>query len=217
MESLLTKLYSRCKVGDAEAATSSSPRETETAVVHATRRGHQQKPAGAIQRSEGASHPCSEIPPTRSLDVATDHDSGDSARLYASAFQPRSLAQTTASNSPPDNAADLQCRGSQSELESDDTVTANQGPLVDQPVGSDISLSHKEIESFELLDVSDFENDNSSESFPPSPLQPVPQPCLPRLSDSTVSEATRSSGLLFNQSKLGYHHSCDVLKKFFMQ
>ena len=221
MESLLTKIYSRLKVGDAEAATSNSesnPGKAEIAM----------KPVAAIPRAiqcqEETLHPHSETPPIRSLDGSTDHDSSDSTQVHAPAFQPqssRSLAQnTTVINLPPDNAVTLQCRGSQSELESGDTVTASKGPLMDQrsspasgePVigqsinqrlstnsDGDVSMSHKEMESFELLDISDFENDNSSESLPPSPLQTRPKSTSPTLSAESV--ATSSRAFQFNQSK----------------
>ena len=226
MESLLTKLYGR-KVGDSEhEATSGSNLGKEETVARGTCSGHQPKPMvpTAIQCDERASPPRSGAPPFRSWDAtsSTDHDSSDSTTvtLHVPAFQQPSsredLTRQTATgvlNSPPHNAVTLHDQGAWSELESGDMTaskdhfmdhkssSASGEPVVGQSMGQgDVSLSRQEMESFELLDVSDFESDDSSESLPPNgPLQPLPQPSSTK--SSTEITATESSALQFNQSK----------------
>ena len=212
MESLLTKLYSRCAVADSEVATESSGsnRKAEAAVNVPNWPGCQQKPSKprSVEIDEGVSLHHSETPPTRSMDAVPD---SSDIRLKITVLQCQSsresLAQPGVLNSPPDNVADAitQCQGSQSELESGDT-TASGSPFVGQSSSGgnegDMLLSRQELESFELLDVSEFENDNSSESLPPSP-QPVPQSTSPRQATETTTAATTtgSSAFQFNQSK----------------
>lgn len=228
MESLLTKLYSRCKVDDSEheAATSSSGSNLgkEETALQATCSGHQPKPVvpRVIQCDERAPLPRSGAPPFRSWDATTsnDHDSSDSTTLHVPAFQHPSsredLTRQTAaevSNSLPHNAVTLHDQGTRSELESGNMTaskalfvdnkssSASGEPMVGQSTGQgDVSMSRQEMESFELLDVSDFESDDSSESLPPNgPLQPLPQPSSTK--PSTETAATGSSVLQFNQSK----------------
>ena len=231
MESLLTKLYSRCTVGDSEheavtnTSSSGSKLGKEETVAQATCSGHQPKPVvpRAIQCDERTSPPCSGALTFKSQDDATitDHDSSDSASLRVPAFQQPSsredLTHRTAAgvlNSPPHNAVTLRDQGTRSELESGDTTaskdlfidhksgSASGEPVVGQSMGQgDVLMSRQEMESFELLDVSDFESDDSSESHPPNgPLQPSPQPSSTKPSTETAA-ATRNSCLQFNQSK----------------
>ena len=231
MESLLTKLYSHCKVGDSEVATNASSSESipgkEETAPQATCPSHQKKSVipRSIQCHEETSPHRSGALPFRSLDATTDElkDSSpaDNTRLHVPVFQRPSstgnLSQTTAaagvSNAPPYNAVALHVQGTRSELESGGTTTASRGLLVGQrssgePVTGqtlcegDVSMSCREMESFELLDVSEFENDNSLESLPPSPLQTGPKSTSPSLASETraATEKTTSS-FQFHQSK----------------
>ena len=195
MESLLIKLYSRCKVGDSETATSSSgsnPGKEGTA-AQATCSDREPKPVvpRAIQRDERASLPHSRAPPFRGQDgtTSTDHDSSDNTRSHVLNQRPLLREDLThqstarALNSPPHNAVAQHDLGTLRllELESGDTTAskdlfvdrrsslASGEPVADQSMDQvlsanedgDVSLSRQEMESFELLDISEFENDNS--------------------------------------------------------
>lgn len=238
MESLLTKVYSRCSVVDSKAATNPSSSDSipgnGAAVAQASFPSHQQKSVipRPIQCHEKATSPPPHgvAPPFRSLDAATDHDSDtDSTRLHIiSVVQHQSsagkLPQAAAgvSNLPPQSAVTLHDQGTRSELESADDATASKELFVDQrsspasgePVigqilnEGDVSMSRQEMESFELLDVSDFENDNSSESLPPSPpsppspLQTRPTLTSPNLTTAeTTATGSNTNKFQLNQSK----------------
>ena len=228
MESLLTKLYSRSKIDDSEAATSTSsttssesvPRKEEEA-AQAICPGYHQKSAipRTIQSHEETPPPRNRAPHFSSLDAATDQDSNtDDTRLQVSVFQRPSsaenLSQTAVgvSNSPPHNAITLENQGTQPTLESGDMTTglleaqrsipasresaAGQHSILSE---CDVLLSCQEMESFELLDVSEFENDNSSESIPPSPLQTGSKSTSSTPADEIA--ATENSTFQFHQSK----------------
>ena len=233
----MTKVYSRCRVVDSKAPTNPSSSDSipgnGAAVAQASFPSHQQKSVipRPIQCHEKATSPPPHgvAPPFRSLDAATDHDSDtDSTRLHISVVQRQSsagkLPQATAgvSNLPPQSAVTLHDQGTRSELESADDATASKDLFVDQrsspasrePVigqilnEGDVSMSRQEMESFELLDVSDFENDNSSESLPPSPPSPPsPLQTRPTLTslNSTTAETTATGSntnkFQLNQSK----------------
>ena len=233
MESLLTKLYSRSKIGDSEEATNTStttssesiPRKEEEA-VQAVCPGHQQKSAipRTIQSHEETPLPRSIAPHFSGLDAATGRDSNtDDTRLQVPVFQRPSSAGNTAavgvSNSPPHNAVTLDNQGTRLTLESgDNNMTTSKERLEAQrsspasresvagqdPVllsECDVSLSHQEMESFELLDVSKFENDNSSESMPPSPPQTGSKSTSPTPADEIAATESSISTFQFHQSK----------------
>lgn len=205
----------------------SIPRKEEEA-VQAVCPGHQQKSAipRTIQSLEETPPPRNVAPHFSGLDAATDSDSNtDDTRLQVPIFQRPSSAGNTAavgvSNSlpQPHNAVTLDNRGTQSTLESGDNMTTNKEHLVEAQRSSpasresvagqdqvllsecDVSLSQQEMESFELLDVSEFENDNSSESIPPSPLQTGSKSISPTPADEIAATESSTSTFQFHQSK----------------
>ena len=244
MESLLTKLYSRSKIGDSEEATNTStttssesiPRKEEEA-VQAVCPGHQQKSAisRTIQSHEETPLPRSVAPHFSGLDAATGRDSNtDDTRLQVPVFQRPSFAGNTAavgvSNSPLHNAVTLDNQGTRSTLESgDNNMTTSKECLVEAQRSSlasresvagqdpvllsecDVSLSHQEMESFELLDVSEFENDNSSESMPPSPPQIGSKSTSPTPADEIAATESSISTFQFHQSKGGNNNNNNII------
>ena len=222
MESLLTKLYSHCKVAESEAASNSSGK-SEIA-VHSTKPEDQQKPSKsrAVDVDERASLLYSEVLPTRSLDSFTD---SSDIRSHVSALEPRLSGECLnqpggVSNLPCDSVAHTMTDCQQYEKMESCDETASVCPSVGQrsdarrsSEGDIISLSRQEMESFELLDISDFENDNSSESLPPSPdPQPVPQ----STSQQKATEVAGNIGCSAFQSKCMHHSRSLILDVFIL-
>ena len=198
----------------------------EEEAIQAVCPGHQQKSAipRTIQSHEETPPPRNVAPHFSGVHIAGRDSNTDDTRLQVPVFQCPSSAGNTAvgvSNLSPHNSVTLDNQGTQSTLESGDNniMTTSKECLVEAQRSSpasresvagqdpillsecDVSLSHQEMESFELLDVSEFENDNSSESIPPSPLQIGSKSTSPTPADEIVATESSTSTFQFHQSK----------------
>lgn len=191
-------MYAPSKVADQEATTGGSNERTVPAAATSadsrqsisSKTTKKRNDVERLELDERAPFPRDVCPPTRNLDVVAENGlcnpSPQSQSSYKEGVPQMALDQPLSNQTA--------TRGFQSELDSSVTIAGIQPEeqTSGDNDGVDEVFTHQESESYELLDISEFEND-SSDSLPAAPPQSSS-------TSSTSATGTGSSNLQFNQS-----------------
>lgn len=196
MESLLTKMYTPCKLSAADKEVPTGGRTCEkeeraSTDTHTTGRQPQRtkevRHTEKVERGTGAPPTHTEAPPTFTGSLNFITEERPSSLLTFQGGSREVTHDERATNQPQRFNKVLATHDCsfQSEMDSDYPVRGQRSSS-DNQENSHFQISRQELETFELLDISEFEND-SSDSLPEGTLQAPPPLATPPKTTPPIS------------------------------